>query len=95
MKQLTIHHNHGVLVLANVTMESYEYDARQYGGHSFTGHVASGTVVNGHSTSRLFWATSTQHDTPGKTKRYDIYGHRPQCSNKERDEWVVSVQSCG
>lgn len=61
--RLTIRHNHGVLVLADATVER---------------GVAQGTVVRGHTTNRLLWATSTQHEAPGTQSSYPLYGRAPR-----------------
>lgn len=56
--RLTIRHNHGVLVLADATVER---------------GLARGTVVRGHSTSRLLWETRTTHATPGAIEEFPVY----------------------
>ncbi len=88
MKQLTIEHNHGVLVLADVELMPYEYNGR-------SNNVAKGTVVRGSTTNRLFHATSTTHEKAGVEKEYDIYGRKPYLQDAENDHWYVSVVTCG
>lgn len=61
--RLLIRHNHGILHLADATIVD---------------GVAQGTVIEGHSTSRLFWATSTTRSTPGTPGTYVVYGREPR-----------------
>lgn len=95
MKQLTIEHTHGVLVLSDVTLNPYDCDARMHGGNAFRGHVAVGTVVSGGVTNRLFHCTSYTPFPVGEQMRYDIYGCTPRCVDAEADKWHVSCVSCG
>lgn len=62
--RLSIVHNHGVLYLADATVDS-------------TGMVR-GTVVSGHSTNRLFHASSTTHEIPGAEATWPLYGRTPR-----------------
>lgn len=79
MKKLTIEHNHGVLVLADVTLDEEG--------------VATGTVISGHVTSRLFTATHTRHEEPGQVKQYPLYGRKPY--ETAPGEYRVSCCFCG
>jgi hypothetical protein len=94
MRMLTIEHNHGVLVLQDVTFETYTRPKTDWSTES-AGRVAVGTVVSGGQTSRLFHATSYTPFKVGSTMKYDLYGREPYCSNRETDEWYVSCVSCG
>lgn len=96
MTQLRIEHNHGVLILKDVTLLEYEHtiDVNGY-PHGYKGCVAKGTVVEGYTTNRLFHATSTDHETPGAIKSYDIYGRKPYVVDVDKDYWAVSVVNCG
>lgn len=75
--RLTINHNHGTLILRDVVIED---------------GYAIGTIERGHSTSRLFWATSTHRETPGGEGRWPLYGREPrQVYSRGRSEdgaWV-------
>ena len=84
MKQLTIEHNHGVVVLENAELVKDE------SGYQY----AKGICVGGGVTSRLFSASSY---TPFKTGVEMTYPcHRaPFCTDKASDYWVASVVSCG
>ncbi len=91
-RRLQINHNHGCLVLADVAIIDGE---------------AVGLVVSGHSTSRLFHASSTRHEVPGVLKSYPLWGRRIR--EKHADgvangkwvcsptpgEFVVDVTFCG
>ena len=91
--RLLIRHNHGALLLAHATIVD---------------GLARGTVVYGHSTSRLFWATSTQRDTPGTEGTFMVYGRTPRhvahtgfaqdgrwCESPTPGDFEVSCEYCG
>lgn len=83
MKQLTIEHNHGVLVLKDAYLV-------EEGGYKY----AKGIVVDGGETSRLFTATSYRAFKVGSEMMYPC--HRPVfCTDADKDEWCTSVVSCG
>lgn len=96
MAQLRIEHNHGVLVLKDVTVVPYENVVDRNGyPHTYKGSVAEGTVVSGSTTNRLFHATHTTHEVPGTPMKYDLYGRKPYQVDAEQDHWYVSVVTCG
>ena len=96
---LRILHNHGFILLRDVTIEPYQHDPFGYcdhrrGKHFVTWHKATGTVVDGASTSRLFHATNTKRETPGETKTVDLYG-RADRIHKRAGESTIDMCSCG
>ena len=83
MKQLTIEHNHGVVVLKDAYL--VEENGRQY---------AKGICVGGGETSRLFTATSYRAFPVGAEMLYPC--HRAMyCVDEAQDHWETSVVSCG
>jgi hypothetical protein len=88
MELLTIIHNHGRLVLRDVTLHPYVY--KRENGNALTWHVAEGVVVDGGETARLFHATAHREYPKGETMRWDLYG----MADRIRDG-VVNMQCCG
>lgn len=91
LNALIVRHNHGSVTLENVTVEPYE--TRTYNGRPVTWHRATGTVASGHSTNRLFSATSTTYEVPGTVQTIDLWG-------KSIDFWdhgraTVDLTFCG
>lgn len=84
--ELHITTNHGYLHLRDVTLEPYLYEGR-------TWHTAVGTVVDGAETSRLFHASSTKREEPGKVVRYPLDGRKPY--QDSAGVWHVSTVFCG
>lgn len=98
-ESLLIIHNHGSLLLRDVTLEAYQRDDFGYcehrrGVHFRTWHTATGTVVRGSTTSRLFHATSTKHDTPGEIKTVDLYG-RADRIHYRGEQATIDMCFCG
>jgi hypothetical protein len=83
MKQLTIEHNHGVVILKDAYL--VEEKGTQY---------AKGICIGGGSTSRLFHATSYRPFDTGVEMLYPCH-RTPWCSDEALDQWQVSVVLCG
>ena len=88
MKRLYIEHNHGGIVLEDVTFTPY-------GKPEDCCRVAKGTVVDGSSTNRLFHATSTTKEQTGVVKEVDIWNRHVYCFDQAKDYWRVSLVVCG
>lgn len=100
--RVAITHNHGRLVLDNVRVEEFAWgDGTTYDRvekrivpvRDRIGKRLVGTVVSGHSTSRLFHASHTTHDTPGVEMSYDIYGR--QIRQEADGTFSVDCTFCG
>jgi hypothetical protein len=91
LSRVQIDHNHGVLVLRDVTVDYYDHK----GWPDDKGAVLRGTVVNGHSTSRLFHVTSTRHEIPGVEQTYDIWGKHRSLRLQDDGTYVINMQFCG
>ncbi|UNA00849.1 hypothetical protein ZHS_93 [Edwardsiella phage vB_EpM_ZHS] len=83
MKQLTIEHNHGVVVLKDA------YLVEEHGAK-----YAKGICIDGGVTNSLFGHTSYQPFTVGAEMLYPCY-RALRCTDHEQDHWVTSVVSCG
>lgn len=90
MEKLIIEHNHGMYLLKDVEMSTYEY-TNCYGTHEC--YKVRGTVEQGYSVSRLFQATHTRHETPGEIMEVDLYGRKPY--QRPDGTWFVSIVFCG
>ena len=84
--ELYIETNHGFLHLRDVRLEPYDYEGRVW-------QNAVGIVVDGAATSRLFSATSTRREVPGKLVSYPLYGRKPYQDTDGK--WRVSTVTCG
>jgi hypothetical protein len=84
MKQITIEHNHGVVVLKDAELikapSGYQY--------------ARGVCVGGGSTSRLFGASHYAPFETGVVMDYPCH-RAPYCTDADQDHWRASVVSCG
>lgn len=89
--RVAITHNHGRLVLDNVKVEEFLWGDRL--PYDRVGRRLVGTVVSGHSTSRLFHASSTRYETPGAEMAYEIYGR--QLRQEADGTFSVDCQFCG
>lgn len=83
MKQLTIEHNHGVVVLK---------DAEIVDDNGWK--VAKGICIGGGETSRLFSATVYKPFPTGVEMTYPCH-RAPYCTDEALDHWCASVVTCG
>jgi hypothetical protein len=90
---LHIEHNHGYLILSDVSLEVVDGEpSRVYPGEKVKHITAHGTVVKGVSTSRLFHATKTNEDTVGELVSYPLNRMPDKYSD---GTYHTSVVTCG
>lgn len=94
--EITVLTNHGFVVLKDATLvRETRANERRWIGEPATHNAdrITGTVVYGHSTSRLFSATSTRYEKEGEVKTIEIWGRTPR--RNYQGEWEISLQFCG
>ena len=82
MKQLTIEHNHGVVILQDAVL------LKEANGYQY----ARGICIGGGETSRLFSATSYKPFHTGIEMQYPCH-RAPYCVDEAQDHWRASVVS--
>ena len=94
MNNLIIKHNHGQLILSDVSLVPYDFSETICGNkRRYTGFDAVGTILGGGETSRLFHATSTHKYPVGQQKTYRLFGRTPH--DLGNDNWFVDCSFCG
>ena len=94
IEKLIIQHNHGQLILGDVSLVPYEEsETIGYQKRTYKGFDAIGTILGGGETSRLFHATSTTKYPVGQQKTYRLWGRTPSANGD--GSWFVDCSFCG